>query len=90
MAGFHGTIRQVYRVQATVLLVLEETYSGDIGPGDWVRVGEAPEAAGGAVARIKDLAWGSAFRAENPPLTLVAERLEGELPPIGSVVVSEE
>lgn len=82
--GFHATIRQVYRLQDTHLLVLHEDYRGDIGPGDRLEV----ELTNGETARtrVRDLAWGSAFHASNPPLTLIVDLVEPEEPKAGGSV----
>jgi hypothetical protein len=82
--GFHATVRQVYRLQDSHLLVLEEDYRGDIGPGDRLEIG-LPS---GRTARteVRDLAWGSAFHAHNPPLTLIVELVEDEEPQAGAIV----
>ncbi len=50
------------------MLVLEEGYEGGIEPGDEVRV-LLP--AGELRVRVDNVAWGSAFDADSPPLTLV-------------------
>ena len=64
-APFRATVRQVYRLNDTQLVVLREGYEGDVGPG----------------AKVVDLAWGSAFQATEPPLTLIVKGLpEGAEP----------
>lgn len=82
--GFHATVRQVYRLADSLLLVLEEDYRGDIGPGDRLDV----DISGGRTVRttVKDLAWGSAFHASNPPLTLIVDLIDGDEPGPGAIV----
>ena len=82
--GFRATVRQVYRLQDKHLLVLEEDYRGDIGPGDRLEV-ELPSGAN-ARTEVRDLAWGSAFHATNPPLTLIVDPIEAEEPRPGASV----
>lgn len=82
---FFAKIRRVYRLADTQLVVLEEGYEGDVGPGDRLEV----ELPGDETARIevKDLAWGSAFKADQPPLTLIVTGLEeGREPPAGAPI----
>lgn len=82
---FRATVRQVYRLQDTHLLVLEEDYEGDVGPGDRLEV----KLPGGATAttKVRDLAWGSAFHADNPPLTLIVDLVQPEEPQAGAAIV---
>lgn len=82
--GFCATVRQVYRLQDTHLLVLEEDYRGDVGPGDGIEI----ELASGEIARtkVRDLAWGSAFHAQNPPLTLIVDLVGPEEPEAGAII----
>jgi hypothetical protein len=80
---FSAKIRRVYRLVDTQLVVLEDGYEGDVGSGDQLDV-EMPEAQSARV-EVKDLAWGSAFRADQPPLTLIVTGLEeGREPPVGA------
>ena len=82
--GFRATVRQVYRLQDTHLLVLQEDYRGDVGPGDGLEI----ELSSGEIARttVRDLAWGSAFHAENPPLTLIVDLVGPEEPQAGAII----
>lgn len=75
MTDFHATLRQHYRLKEVDLLVLEDTYMGDVGPGDHLEV-SLPD---GSLCPfvVHDLAWGSAMSAMNPPLTLIVKGLEG-------------
>lgn len=69
---FGATLRQHYRLTDTDLLVLDE-YEGDVGTGDVLAV----ELPGGRKASfsVHDLAWGSAYNAASPPLTLIVKGL---------------
>ncbi|HJL16620.1 MAG TPA: hypothetical protein RMH99_13235 [Sandaracinaceae bacterium LLY-WYZ-13_1] len=82
--GFRAKVRQVYRLQDTHLLVLEEDYRGDVGPGDRLEI--ALPSGASARTSVRDLAWGSAFHAQNPPLTLIVDLVEAEEPEAGAVV----
>ncbi len=83
---FHATLRQHYALGEVDLLVLEETYVGDVGSDDELTV----ELPGGGLAtfRVHDLAWGSAMSAANPPLTLIVKGLHGARPVAGAVIAS--
>lgn len=77
-APFRATVRQVYRLNDTQLVVLRDGYEGDVGPGDEI---ELQLQEGTAKAKVVDLAWGSAFQATEPPLTLIVKGLpEGAEP----------
>ena len=76
---FVAKIRRVYRLADTQLVVLKEGYEGDVGPGDRLEV-ELPEGAAVEV-EVKDLAWGSAFHVDQPPLTLIVVGLDPEQEP---------
>lgn len=52
------------------MLVLEEGYTGGVEPGDEVRV-LLPT--GELRVHVTSVAWGSAFDADSPPLTLVTD-----------------
>ena len=84
MADFHATLRQHYKLEKVDLLVLEETYVGDVGPGDELAVllddGQLVSFS------VKDIAWGSAMNGRNPPLTLIVEGLDGAEPPKGATI----
>ena len=86
MGGFTARLRQHYKLGELDLFVLDETYDGDIGPGDHVEVDLAE---GGAHrVRIHDLAWGSALTATSPPLTLIVAELAGREPAPGAAIRS--
>jgi hypothetical protein len=81
--GFRATLRQHYKLTDTSLLVLEEDYRGDIGPGDELRIvwGEH-----GARCVVQDLAWGSALNAARMPLSLVVSGLGDAEPDPGASI----
>ena len=83
--GFAAKVLRTYLLEERRVLVLDDGYAGDIEAGDWVEVG-LPD---GATARgqIATVAWGSAFHAEDPPLTLVVTGL-GEVPPEAGAAIS--
>ncbi len=81
---FQGTVRRAYSVGGRRALLLDSRYRGDVEAGEWVEV-DLPSGRKAAV-KVVQLAWGSAFRADNPPLTLVVDGLEDELPAEGSEV----
>ncbi len=84
MSAFHAVLRQHYRLEEVDLLVLEETYLGDVGPGDELAV--ELDTGGSKSFLVHDLAWGSAMSASAPPLTLIVKGLGGvELSP-GAVI----
>lgn len=84
MAFFTAHLRQHYRLEKVDLLVLEETYEGDIGPGDHLKIGLP---AGGTKAFVvHDIAWGSALGKDNPPLTLIVKGLDGQEPTRGALI----
>lgn len=82
-SGFHATLRQYYKLSETSLLVLEEDYTGDIGPGDELQI-----AVGDGQARfvVRDLAWGSALNAARLPLSLVVSGLDDVRPEPGAKI----
>jgi hypothetical protein len=81
--GFHAKLRQHYRLSDTALLVLEEDYRGDVGPGDELQI-----AIDGGNARfvVHDLAWGSALNATRLPLSLIVRGLEDIEPAPGAAI----
>lgn len=81
--GFQAKVQRSYSLEGRAVLVLEQGYEGDIEQGDWVEVALGSEPARGQVATV---AWGSAFQATHPPLTLVVEGLPEALPEPGSDV----
>lgn len=82
---FRATLRQTYALADRQLLILEQ-YEGDVGPGDTLvlTVGETS-----VDVRVRDLAWGSAFKADEPPLTLIIDPIEGEQPEGGASLASK-
>lgn len=74
--SFRGKVRRAYAMNDQQVLVLEDGYTGDIEIGQSLKVSGAE---GEQEGKIVNLAWGSAFHAESPPLTLVVEglRLQG-------------
>ncbi|MCA9610958.1 MAG: hypothetical protein KC619_35435 [Myxococcales bacterium] len=83
---FQATLRQHYALEEVDLLVLEETYVGDVGPGDELTVA-LPDGTEAAFT-VHDLAWGSAMNAHNPPLTLIVKGLKGAHPVAGAIVAT--
>lgn len=85
--AFRGTIRKSYAMGEHRALVLDEKYEGDIESGDRLEV-ELPS---GELAQVEvvSLAWGSAFRATSPPLTLVVQGLD-DSPAEGAVIRATE
>ena len=71
---FEATIDRTYELEGQRVLVIGRDYKGDVEVGDWV---EITLASGTAPARVASVAWGSAFHAEDPPLTLVVADFEG-------------
>ncbi len=65
-----GTVRRFFFLDGKWMLVLEDGYSGGVEPGEQVRV-NLPS--GAIVIRVENVAWGSAFDAQSPPLTLITD-----------------
>jgi hypothetical protein len=82
--GFTGKVARSYVLQRRRVLVLEDGYAGDVEAGDWVEVA-LPEG-DAARAQIATVAWGSAFHAEDPPLTLVVTGLDEQAPAAGAAI----
>ena len=72
---FRGVVGRTYVLQGDRVLIMK-SYEGDIEPGDVVEV-ELP--AGNAPITVKKVAWGSAFNAESPPLTLIVEPVDAAI-----------
>jgi hypothetical protein len=74
--AFRGRVRKAYPLGEHRALVFDDQYEGDIESGDRLSV----DLGGGASATVEvvSLAWGSAFRADSPPLTLVVNGLDDE------------
>jgi hypothetical protein len=71
--GFKAKVRRAYPLDGKRVLILQEDYEGDIEAGDTLEV-TMPD--GPAKVQVATVAWGSAFHAESPPLTLVVEGLD--------------
>ena len=71
--GFKAKVGRAYALDGKRVLILESGYEGDIGVGDPVEV-EMPDGAVRAV--VATVAWGSALRAQSPPLTIVVSGLD--------------
>jgi hypothetical protein len=82
--GFKAKVRRTYPLRDQRVLVLESKLEGDVANGDWVEVGVP--SGGWARARIESMAWSSAFRAEEAPLTLVVSGIGAEEPGAGADV----
>lgn len=85
---FKATVQRSYWLEGRAVLVLDHGYEGDIEQGEWVEIAQAE--AGGRRGQVATVAWGSAFQATDPPLTLVVEGLDGELPEGGAAVRGAE
>lgn len=66
-----------------MILVLE-SYEGDIDRG--MRISVAAEGRKPIETEVRELAWGSAFNARRPPLTLVTGLPDGDPPDSGAEV----
>ncbi len=64
-----AVVRRTYRLPGKRLLLLEDSYQGGIEAGEWVEIG-MPDGEK-LRAKVEGVAWGSAFSAENPPITLI-------------------
>jgi hypothetical protein len=82
--GFEAKVRRSYPIEGKRVLILEDSYRGDVEVGDVLEVGMA---SGVARAEVASVAWGSAFHADSPPLTLVVSGLEAD-PPEGAMLRS--
>ncbi len=71
--AFKAKVRRAYPLDGKRVLILQDGYEGDIEAGDILQV-TMPD--GPAKVQVATVAWGSAFHAESPPLTLVVEGLE--------------
>ncbi len=74
---FRGVVERTYVLQGDRVLILE-SYEGDIEAGDKVLL-ERPT--GDAEVTVKNVAWGSAYNAESPPLTLVVDPVDAAIAP---------
>lgn len=81
---FRGIVRRAFPMGERRALLLDTRYEGDVEAGDWI---EVPLPSGRTEpVQVVQLAWGSAFRADSPPLTLVVDGLEEELPSEGTEI----
>lgn len=64
-----AVVRRTYRLPGKRLLLLEDTYEGGVEQGERVEI-DLPEGRS-AIVSVEGVAWGSAFKADNPPLTLI-------------------
>lgn len=85
---FNATLRQHYRLEDAVLLVLEDNYQGDVGQGDRLEIdmpnGEPLQ------FTVHDVAWGTAFQNKQVPVTLITKELRSEEPKPGAKLRSLE
>ena len=79
---FAGVVQRTYAIEGNHVLIIDASYEGEAEIGAWIEVDLAGSA---GRAQIKSVAWGSAFDAQSPPLTLVVTGLGG-LPEPGSQV----
>lgn len=79
-----GRLRRSYLLDGKRVLVLEEGCTGGVEVGDHVEVRSAGQQ---ATAEVETVAWGSAFDAQSPPLTLVVKGLTGVVLEPGAEVV---
>jgi hypothetical protein len=81
---FRGKVKRAYTLKGQRVLVLEKELAGDVVGGEWIEVdhpsGEPRQ------GRIASVAWGSAFQADESPLTLVVEGLGDHEPAPGDEV----
>ena len=84
--SFRGRVRKTYPMGEHRALVLQDEYEGDVGVGE--RVAVALPSGQSAEVEVVQLAWGSAFRASSPPLTLIVTGLGEELPQEGAEVTA--
>lgn len=80
--GFKAKVRRAYPLEGKRVLILQDGYEGDVEAGDAVEVVLPAGAVRGQVATV---AWGSAFHAESPPLTIVVTGLDAD-PSEGALV----
>jgi hypothetical protein len=81
--GFTGKILRSYLLEGRRVLILQEGYEGDIEIGESVDI----ELPAGETKRgeVVNIAWGSAFHADSPPLTLVVAGVDDEPAEAGRV-----
>ena len=82
-APFAGVVQRSYALEGNHVLIIDASYEGEAEIGAWIEV-DLPDADPGT-AQIKSVAWGSAFDAQSPPLTLVVHGLSA-VPQAGAEV----
>jgi hypothetical protein len=68
-------------------LILDHEYEGEVESGEWLEV--ILPSGDSTMVQVVSLAWGSAFRADSPPLTIVVQGL-GEAAADGAEVRGAE
>jgi len=76
--GFVAKVLRSYRLGHRPVLLLQDGYKGDISAGDWVEI-MLPKGKRVPLP-VETVAWGSAFQANDPPLSLVLGAFDGDLP----------
>ncbi|MEM6956788.1 MAG: hypothetical protein AAF411_32155 [Myxococcota bacterium] len=84
-SNFEGTVGRTYVLQGDRVLIMED-YEGEIAPGETVHL-KRP-AGESAPLHVKRVAWGSAFHADNPPLTLIVDPVDAAIAPGSKLVGS--
>ncbi len=82
-APFAGVVQRSYALEGNHVLIIDASYQGEAEIGAWIEV-DLPDTSAGT-AQIKSVAWGSAFDAQSPPLTLVVHGLNA-VPATGAEV----
>ena len=85
LGQFSATVQRTYMIADRRVLVLERGYQGDIDAGDWIEIGGGDAS---IRAQVVSVAWGSAFHATDPPLTLVVQPDREGIPAEGAAVRS--
>lgn len=84
-AAFEGVVRRAYSIDAEHVVLVFERYAGDVDIGESLAV--TPTIGTSSVACVTSVAWGSAFHADDPPLTLVVAGLKGDAEYAGATVM---
>jgi hypothetical protein len=85
-SDLRASVRHIYRLPGKRLLLLDDGYEGGVEAGDWI---ELSSPAGTTMrVQVDSVAWGSSFKALNPPLTLVCKWGNDPDPEPGSKVRS--
>ena len=82
---FKATVRRAYSIEAKQVVLILERYEGDVEVGEWVEIAQRDGTRG--AAKVASVAWGSAFHADDPPLTLVVSGLPSDAIDAGADVV---